>query len=72
MDALWDLHDFLDGEIHVATQTPPKRMRRTAGKQTYSSDWHRVHQACKWAYLTLVLQVHAPSVVYNPLDGNAH
>ena len=54
----------------------PRRTRRTASKQTrleiYSSSRHGVHQACKWTYVPLVLQVHAPLVVYYPLDGDAH
>ena len=54
-------------------QTVPRRMSRTASKQTkleiYSSNRHRVHQACQWMYFSLVLQVHATLVVYYPLDG---
>ena len=56
-------------------QTLPRRRRGTASKQTeleiYSSDRHRVHQACQWMYLSVVLQVHATPVVYSPLDSDA-
>ena len=48
-DALWDLQDILDVEIHAGTMDTARRMRRTVSKAKlgkHSSNGHRVNQAC--------------------------
>ena len=76
MNTLWDLQDILDMEIHTGTVDTAKKdeensmQTRKVGKN--SSHRKRVNKDWNLMYLSLELQVHAPPVVYYPLNSDAH
>ena len=76
MDALWDLQVILDAEIHVGTMATAKKdkenRKHTNRVENIFLQWAQSPPSLSMDIPPLVLQVHAASVVYYPLNSDAH